>query len=105
MVPPPPREQLELEVAGRKRKEKAGWGRRKGVRERKPLMVLDLRIRQIHQAIEMEVGWGGVPVAHTSQQQVQPRAEALVSLKKALPVSPLDLASPRLMTHEINYLG
>lgn len=48
---------------------------------------------------------GGVPVAHTSQQLVQPRAEALVSLKKVLPVSPLDLATPRLMTHEIHYLG
>lgn len=54
----PPREQLELEVAGRKRKEKAGWGPRKGVRERKPLVVLDLRIRQIHQATETEVRWG-----------------------------------------------
>lgn len=54
-----PREQFDLEVAGRKRREKAGWEREKESERDKTERQTNVRIRPISQAAENEMGWGG----------------------------------------------
>lgn len=54
-----PREQLDLEVAGRKRREKVGWEREMESERDRTQWQTNGRLRQISQAAESEMGWEG----------------------------------------------